>query len=117
LTSARRVRWRFPTPLKLHELQAVHSMRLQERFGCMTLADCAGAVRRASCFALRRMPGHCMQRSWRTVFSRAQFELTVVHSHDCGDHMLLTCNVGEATPPQLACEPLTTGELRVRGII
>jgi flavin reductase (DIM6/NTAB) family NADH-FMN oxidoreductase RutF len=50
------------------------------------------------------------------VFSRAQFELTVVHSHDCGDHMLLTCNVGEATPPQLACEPLTTGELRARGL-
>ena len=47
----------------------------------------------------------------------AQFELTVVHSHDCGDHVLLTCDVGEATPSALACEPLTTGELRKRGII
>ena len=48
---------------------------------------------------------------------RAQFELTVVHSHDCGDHVLLVCDVGDTTPTQLACEPLTTGELRSRGII
>jgi len=47
----------------------------------------------------------------------AQFEITVVHSHDCGDHVLLTCDVGASTPAQLACAPLTTGELRARGII
>ena len=40
-----------------------------------------------------------------------------MHSHDCGDHVLLVCDVGDATPAQLACEPLTTGELRARGII
>ena len=48
---------------------------------------------------------------------RAQFELTVVQSHDCGDHLLLVCDVGDATPAMLACEALTTGELRARGII
>ena len=41
LTSARR----FLNVLQLHELQSVHGMQLQVRFGCMTLADCAGAVR------------------------------------------------------------------------
>ena len=40
-----------------------------------------------------------------------------MQSHDCGDHVLLVCDVGDATQPQLACEPLTTGELRARGII
>ena len=53
----------------------------------------------------------------RSRIDGSQFELTVVHSHDCGDHVLLTCDVGEATPATLACEPLTTGELRKRGII
>jgi hypothetical protein len=117
LTSSRRSLVRFPTALQLHELQSVHGMRLQERFGCMTLADCAGAVRFCFGSALACFCRRAALRLRRSRIRGAQFELTVVHSHDCGDHVLLTCDVGEATPAELACAPLTTGELRKRGII
>jgi hypothetical protein len=118
-------------PAQLAQLQAAHGVALQERFSVQTIADCAGAVR-----ARHRRPRRLRPLAFpaflaallapradarRPPAPRAaphhQFELTLVAEHDCGDHVLAICDVCAATPPPLACEPLTTGLLHAQGII